>query len=794
MSPMSKQPTGGPPDAPLSWAAAAARFLWMLPAWLLASAVVRLAELFGSGALDGRLAMTAAGFDIVDFLRWLPLLFLSAWPFLRRPKPWPLALMWSVLLLLQMGLSSYFLVARTPLGSDLFAYSLDDINTTLRGADLTISAGPVLVGLIALAVLWTGLRMAWNMPRHWGVRPVAGLLLFSLSAWLLPLRGAWLQGMDLDSQLRAQDKAGFFLTSVAQMWRAAPAAPTAPPMVAAAGGISQPTDPAAQGSPAANPDFPFMRTDRTQDVLGPYFSLARRPPTLVFVVVEGLGRDFSGPNSRLGSFTPFLDELAGRSLYFEHFIAPQGRTFGVLPSVFGSLPFGQHGFNDLGDKMPIHDDLFSTLQSNGYDTRFYSGTNLDFDNERTYLTRQGVKKLRDLAYHQREHVLPAGSNSWGFADADLVRFALAGEAKEADAPAIVALQTISMHTDYHFPDQERYRTRVLERVHELGIAQSRWQFYRDNIDIFSSILYTDDALRQFFKGVQSLPGQADTVYILTGDHRLPELPMSDVLERHHVPLLIYSPLLKAPANIRAVSSQFDLAPSLLAWLSHTYGLRTPTQTAWLGKGLDMFAEYRNLQDIPIKPVKGEPPAMLSGDQYLLRGQLYNVSPQLSAEATSNPQALATLQTKLAAFDAANRGMESSGRLLPPDTVGQLATWDTATRKADAVQVTNANAPAQLLVRDVKVEGLQVRATFVNTGGQPSNQFVPLLVITDAAGRDLAETSGPPLQLIGGDTRKVDLTLPANARESDRYLALFPADPNTGKRVGEGVFHRPLEPR
>ena len=88
--------------------------------------------------------------------------------------------------------------------------------------------------------------------------------------------------------------------------------------------------------------------------------------------------------------------------------------------------------------------------------------------------------------------------------------------------------------------------------------------------------------------------------------------------------------------------------------------------------------------------------------------------------------------------------------------------------------------------------MQVRATFVNTGGQPSKPFVPLLVVTDAAGSELAEASGPALQLVGGDARVLQLTLPTYARGSERYLALFPADPNSGKRVGDGVFRRRLE--
>src|SRR5207244_551693 len=76
------------------------------------------------------------------------------------------------------------------------------------------------------------------------------------------------------------------------------------------------------------------------------------PLTVVFLGVEGLGRAFSGPNAYLGSFTPFLDELAGQSLYFENFLASQGRTFASLPSILGSLPFAEQGFNSFGSRMP----------------------------------------------------------------------------------------------------------------------------------------------------------------------------------------------------------------------------------------------------------------------------------------------------------------------------------------------------------------------------------------------------------------------------------------------------------
>ncbi len=98
----------------------------------------------------------------------------------------------------------------------------------------------------------------------------------------------------------------------------------------------------------AENQYPFLHTDETPDVLSPFFTTASTPPNVVIILVEGLGRAFTGPNAYLGSFTPFVDSLAQQSLYWENFLSEGGRTFAVLPSILGSLPFGQQGFADLG--------------------------------------------------------------------------------------------------------------------------------------------------------------------------------------------------------------------------------------------------------------------------------------------------------------------------------------------------------------------------------------------------------------------------------------------------------------
>src|SRR5205085_4463090 len=114
-------------------------------------------------------------------------------------------------------------------------------------------------------------------------------------------------------------------------------------------------------------NYPFLHTiDTSSDVLSPLFNKQQAPPNLVFIVVEGLGRAFSNKDAYLGSFTPFLDSLSDKSLYWSNFLSAGGRTFAMLPSVFGSLPYGKNGFTELGDHMPKHVSLFSVLKQNGY--------------------------------------------------------------------------------------------------------------------------------------------------------------------------------------------------------------------------------------------------------------------------------------------------------------------------------------------------------------------------------------------------------------------------------------------
>ncbi|RXM38308.1 hypothetical protein BOQ62_17910, partial [Chryseobacterium sp. CH21] len=51
---------------------------------------------------------------------------------------------------------------------------------------------------------------------------------------------------------------------------------------------------------------------------------------------EGFGHAYTSPKGYIGNFTPFLDSLSQKSLFWENNLSSAGRTFGALPSLTGS--------------------------------------------------------------------------------------------------------------------------------------------------------------------------------------------------------------------------------------------------------------------------------------------------------------------------------------------------------------------------------------------------------------------------------------------------------------------------
>jgi uncharacterized sulfatase len=781
--------------------AAATRFLDYLPALMLALLCLRFAEL-AAGVQVGatprelsRLLASAIAFDLINLARYLPALFLVSLPLLlirnRRARILSIGLIWSLLLLFQAGLVQYFLTARVPLGADVFGYSLKNIQKIVSGGaswNMSVIAGTFAALLGLWLVLATRSRTEPRSSR-------GSTAIFALALLLMvfaPARSEFVGEQNEDAQNLKTSKWSYFLDdSLAYLTHPRAAADAVvrtwadPPDIAGNDGFDY-----------LDPKFPFLHREQTPDALGPHFNIRPgQPPNLVFIVVEGMGRSFSGPGAQLGSFTPHLDQLAEQGLYFENFLAVQGRTFAVLPSLFASLPFGDNGFSMLGERMPAHDSLLSLLKGQGYRLRFYSGFDSDFDNESLFLKRQGVDDLVDMFNFGPGYTR---ANVWGYADDDLVSRALEGERVETHQPFVSVIKTVTMHSPYTFPDQARFNARFEQRLDQLGVVGWRKDGYRRFRNIYTSILYTDAALGRFFEQARRLPTYPNTIFIVVGDHRLPEIPMATKIDRYHVPLIIVSPLLKAPARIKSVSSHFDLAPSVLAFLASNYGLHRPAAVTWIGSGLDMEPSFRNIHEFPLKQTKTNLVDFVSGTWFLNRDTLYEMSDGMSIEPSLNAFARTRVKARFAAFRAVNDQFARGLALVPAQAGTQAGTRASAGRAQDPAQ-TGARGDAQLSVRDVQSPAhanlsapLNIEAVFANAGTSASETFVPLVVLSAEDGSELSESYGEPQRLLAGATVSLRLAVDSQRATPGRYfLSVIASQPRTGKKMGSARHHLPI---
>ncbi len=588
------------------------------------------------------------------------------------------------LLLLQ-----YFATTRIPLGSDLLGYSAGEIEQTV-GASGQFSFTTFAPVLVFLGITW----YLYHKKYYFKVpHLVISLYIFSLLFAIFPISDFNPDPVDYKNEFSmniAANKFNLFSGSMLTYFnqkngsskfelnsKTQVAADITPDSVQLSNLNDSLVQQSGKSEGTGNPftylsqDYPFLHKETTPDVLAPFFKPGTTAPSIVFILVESLGRAYCGDGAYLGSFTPFLDSLMAKSLYWENCLSTSGRTFSVLPSMLASLPFGEKGFADLGDKMPDHLSLISLLINRaGYTSSFYYGGDTKFDAMEPFLRRQGTSKIIGIHDYGKEYKqLPSDRNgySWGYGDLDIFKKYLTDLKSHETGKRVDVMLTLSMHNPFLVPNQQHYNDLVEKRMADQQLTEDLKKYNRQYVPQFATMLYFDDALRYFFQEIGKMKSFQNTIFIITGDHRMPEIPISTQLDRFHVPLVIYSPMLKEADTFASIVTHYDVTPSLLALLKDRLHLSLPSETSWIGHGLDTNPSFRNLNEYPLKRNTGELTDYISGDHFISGSTLYKVYPDLNIEPENNPELNDQLQKQFANYKAKNN-FATQGNQLIPDSI------------------------------------------------------------------------------------------------------------------------------
>ncbi|MBC7913446.1 MAG: LTA synthase family protein [Pyrinomonadaceae bacterium] len=559
-------------------------------------------------------------------------------------------------------LVEYFSASLIPLGADLYGYSKTDIQQTV-GASGSINIITIFNFVVILAVAISILvSLSKRIKLHTYVAsalPVASLLILTLGTSSFrpsPFPSDFANNLTLN-------KSDFFYSETLNHFFPSLNAESDEELVSVKS--KQLTF-----NYVDEKQYPFLHVDNTPDVLSPFLNKSETPPNIVIILVEGLGRAFTNEGAYLGNFTPFLDSLSGKSLYWKNFLSQGGRTFAVLPSLLGSLPFGEKGF--LSDsKLPKHLSLLSLLKTNGYQTSFYYGGDSKFDNMELFLKENAT----DAIYEEK--TFPAGytkmpaSNqgfSWGYGDSELFRRYMEADVPQSK-PKLNVVLTVSTHSPFILNNQAEYLQVFEKRMQKLNFDEKKKKAYRNYDTKYASILYADNSLKKFFADYSKRTDYANTIFFITGDHRMPELPMSTKIDRYHVPLIVYSPLLKRTAKFASVSSHFDIAPSIMAFLSKNYTVKKPAVNSWIGEGLDTARKFRNIHNYALIQTKTTVIDYVSGNYHLNGEKLFTFTDNLGEIPTIEKIPLKQLKSQFNLFKKKNTQFAKGAKLLP-DSVYQ----------------------------------------------------------------------------------------------------------------------------
>ncbi|MCJ8152714.1 sulfatase-like hydrolase/transferase [Chryseobacterium sp. SSA4.19] len=557
--------------------------------------------------------------------------------------------------IIQYILFLYFSETQNMLGADILYYSKEEIKQILKASGMLSFKNFALLGiLIAVTVtpLWFAGRSAFKSI-------YAGIAFFAIGfiAFFIPsnmMQSDELSHANTFSQTAAKSKWTYFFTSnednflsdhpeLTQLWDDNEDFTADPEML--------------------NEAFPFWRKEKTQDFLGAHFNKSAKTPNLVFVVLEGFGHAYTSPKGYIGNFTPFLDSLSQKSLFWENNLSSAGRTFGALPSITGSLPFGKNGFLEIG-KTPENFNLYNIFKANGFETGFYYGGHVSFDRYREFLEYSKVEHIVDEAsFSSPYQKLPAnnGGESWGYEDQAVFNKVLEMQ-KVQERPYFNMLLTLSTHNPFLINNRAYYEKMYNQKLQSnlLSREQKKWAAGFKNQLV--SVLNADDALKDFFEKYRRRADFENTIFVITGDHSMPEITLESNIDRFHVPLLIYSPLLKEPKRFQKITSHFDIAPSILAFYRNNYKVNTPSTVTWMGRGLSPDSEI-NKSEIPIMQSKDMMVDFISGKYYMHNDQLFILNNSIE-EDSDDATALKMVKKQFSRFKSMNSKFYSSRKLMP----------------------------------------------------------------------------------------------------------------------------------
>jgi len=380
--------------------------------------------------------------------------------------------------------------------------------------------------------------------------------------------------------------------------------------------------------------YPFLYKREQKSNLAPLFkSLPNgESPNIVYIIVESLSHDLTGKDAIFYSLTPFLDSLSQKSLVWRNALSTSERTFGVLPALLTSLPPGEKGFMQHVENYPLMFSMQNSLARNNYVSNMYYGGYAKFTNIDKFVYATGLDTIHNQFTDYKKMPLSDNGNTWGYGDDVLFR---------ASFPYIDSLKnyfsiylTLSTHKPFRINNQEKYVLEFEKRLAKIKKSKLKDYMVKKKRELATFVAF-DDELRHFFETYKKRPDFNKTIFVITGDHKGVLFSYSSRISFYHVPLIIYSPLLKDAKEFGGVVTHNDVEPSILSLMHSKYGLDIPKFSHSLGQELDTSIAFNANNRCFFMRNSRALNQYLYNDVYIDRDWIYRVNDNMELEEFEN---------------------------------------------------------------------------------------------------------------------------------------------------------------
>ncbi|UCH80994.1 MAG: LTA synthase family protein [Nitrospiraceae bacterium] len=271
---------------------------------------------------------------------------------------------------------------------------------------------------------------------------------------------------------------------------------------------------------------------------------------VVIIIMESFGKEYMGPPYGNEGFTPFLDSLADRGLFYDRAFANEKTSMNGIPAILAGIPtLTQDPFIRSVYAGNEIEGLASILGSKGYQTAFFHGGRTGTMRFDTFSKIAGFQR-----YYGKEDYPDVYDfdGHWGISDEPFFQY-FVQEIGKMKHPFFASILSLSSHHPYQLP--EKYINDFPEGKHP----------------IVKTIKYADHALEQFFNTAKKMDWFQHTLFVITADHTAVAFHpfYRSRVGNYSIPIILYSPSdPELSGTDRRTAQQLDIMPTVLDYLNY----------------------------------------------------------------------------------------------------------------------------------------------------------------------------------------------------------------------------------